>query len=147
MADGYEVKRDRVLHTFLDLVKIDSPSGEEEAVAQEVIRCLEALGATTERDGFSNLIARLPGEGEPIVVGTHLDTVGPGRGIKPLIEGDRVRTDGTTVLGGDAKAGIAAILEGLTVIVESRLPHAAVEMVFTRHEETGLDGSRNLDYS
>src|SRR5438094_10665017 len=119
MADSFSLNRERVLQTFLDLVKIDSPSGEEEAVAQEVIRRLEALGATTERDGFGNLIARLPGEGEPIIVGTHLDTVEPGRGIKPLIEGDRVRTDGTTVLGGDAKAGMAAILEGLTVIVAS----------------------------
>src|SRR5438874_9101970 len=135
MADSSSVNRDRVLETFLDLVRIDSPSGEEEAVAQEVIRRLESLGARTERDGFGNLIARLLGEGQPLLIGTHLDTVEPGRGIKPIIDGDRIRTDGTTVLGGDAKAGIAAILEGLTIIVENGIPHPPVEMVFTRHEE------------
>src|SRR5439155_8959941 len=142
-----DINRERLLQTFLDLVRIDSPSGEEEAVAQEVARRLEALGATTERDGFGNLIGRLAGEGEPVLIGTHLDTVEPGRGIKPVIDGDLVHTDGSTVLGGDPKAGLAAILEGLTVIVESRLAHGAVEMVFTRFEESGLEGSQNLDYS
>ena len=142
-----EINRERLLQTFLDLVRIDSPSGEEEAVAQDVARRLEALGATTKRDAFGNLIGRLAGEGEPILLGTHLDTVEPGRGIEPIIEGDLVHTDGSTVLGGDPKAGLAAILEGLTAVIESALPHGAVEMVFSRFEESGLEGSQNLDYS
>jgi len=145
--EPYAVNRERLLQTFLDLVAIDSPSGEEDGVAQEVTRRLEALGATTERDAFGNLIGRLPGEGEPLLLGTHMDTVEPGRGIKPVIEGDLVHTDGTTVLGGDPKAGLAAILEGLTVIIENGLAHEAVELVFSRFEESGLEGSRNMDYA
>jgi tripeptide aminopeptidase len=147
MAESYSINRERLLQTFLDLVQIDSPSGEEDAVAREVARRLETLGATTERDAFGNLIARLAGEGKPILLGTHLDTVEPGRGIRPIIDGDLVHTDGSTVLGGDPKAGLAAIIEGLTRTVESGLPHGAVEMVFSRYEESGLEGSQNLDYS
>ncbi len=141
------VNNNRLLETFLDLVRIDSPSGEEEAVALEVARRLEALGAKTTRDGFGNLIAKLAGRGEALLVGAHLDTVEPGRAIKPVIDGDVIRTDGTTVLGGDPKAGVAAIIEALTVLTESGARHPALELVFTRQEESGLEGSKNLDYS
>src|SRR5436309_2228861 len=98
MPESHSINRERLVQTFLDLVRIDSPSGEEEAVALEVARRLERLGATTERDAFGNLIGRLAGKGEPILLGTHLDTVEPGRGIRPVIDGDLVHTDGSTVL-------------------------------------------------
>lgn len=139
--------RDRLVKTFLDLVQIDSPSGEEAAFAEEAARLLEELGAETLRDSFGNLIARLPGEGEPLLLGTHMDTVEPGRGVKPLLQDGVIRTDGSTVLGGDPKSGVAAILEGLTVLREKGLAHPPLEVVLTRHEETGLEGARNLDYS
>src|SRR5581483_1445105 len=90
--------RERLVQTFLDLVRIDSPSGEEEGMAQEVGRRLAALGAEVLRDGHGNLIARLGGGAEPFLLSAHLDTVEPGRGITPVIEGDTIRTDGSTVL-------------------------------------------------
>jgi tripeptide aminopeptidase len=141
------VDRERLVRAFLDLVRIDSPSGEEEALAAEAARRLEALGGETGRDAFGNLIARFAGEGEPLLLGTHLDTVEPGRGVKPLLEGGVIRTDGSTVLGGDPKSGLAAILEGLAVVRERGMSHAPIEVVLTRHEESGLEGARNLDYS
>jgi tripeptide aminopeptidase len=140
------VNRDRLLHTFLDLVRIDSPSGEEEAIAQEVGRRLAALGAEVRRDAHGNLIAHLGDGGEPFLLSAHLDTVEPGRGIKPVIDGDTIRTDGSTILGGDPKAGVAAIIEALTTLHEAGARHRPVEIVFTRGEEMGLLGSRNLDY-
>ena len=139
--------RDRLLQTFLDLVRIDSPSGEEEAMAQEVGRRLTALGASVRRDGHGNVIARLGNGREPFLLAAHLDTVEPGRGIKPVVDGDTIRTDGSTILGGDPKAGVAAILEGLTSLHEAGAAHRPVEVVFTRGEEVGLLGSRNLDYA
>jgi tripeptide aminopeptidase len=141
------VDRDRLLRTFFELVAIDSPSGEEEAVAAEIGRRLQALGATVQRDAHGNLIARLPGEGAPFLLSAHMDTVEPGRGIRPLVDGDRVHTDGSTILGGDPKAGVSAILEGLASLREAEARHRAVEVVLTRGEEVGLVGSRNLDYS
>ena len=138
---------DRLLRTFMELVSIDSPSGLEEDVATEIGRRLSALGGRVQRDAHGNLIARLDGEGAPFLLSAHMDTVEPGRGIRPLVDGDRVHTDGSTILGGDPKAGVAAIIEALTALHEASARHRAVEVVLTRGEEVGLEGSRNLDYS
>jgi tripeptide aminopeptidase len=141
------VDQARLLQTFLDLVRVDSPTGEEAAFADEVTRRLEALGASVRRDAYGNVIARLDGTGTPFLLSAHMDTVEPGRGIRPIVDGDRIHTDGSTVLGGDPKAGVAEILEALTSLREAGRPHRAVEVVLTRGEESGLLGSRNLDYS
>ena len=37
------INRDRIVKTFMDLAVIDSPSGEEEAMAQDLITRLTAL--------------------------------------------------------------------------------------------------------
>ena len=97
--------RKRLIETLIDLVRIDSPSGEEDAIDQEVSARLSALGLTVEHDSYNNIIARLEGAGEPLLLSAHLDTVEPGRGIKPELDGDTLRSDGTTILGGDCKAG------------------------------------------
>ena len=140
------INEDRLVKTFCDLVQIDSPSDEEEEVAQDLSRRLEALGFEILRDAHGNLIAREDGE-NPLLLSAHMDTVEPGRGIKPTIEGDRIVSDGTTILGGDCKAGVAAILEGLESVVEEGLPRRTLQLAFTRGEEIGLVGARNMDFS
>lgn len=141
------VNQKRLIKTFLDLVKIDSPSGEEEKVAKELVKRLKALGVKVHRDSFGNVIGKLAGRGEPIMLNAHMDTVEPGRGIKPVIEGDIIKSDGTTVLGADPKAGVSAILEALTSIKEEGSKHVPIDVAFTREEETSLGGAINLDYS
>jgi tripeptide aminopeptidase len=141
------IDRDRLLKTFLDLVAIDSPSGEEDAIAADLTRRLEALGARVRRDAFGNVIAAIDGEGTPFLLSAHMDTVEPGRGIRPIVDGDRIHTDGSTVLGGDPKAGVSSIIEALTALRANGGAHRAVEVVLTRGEESGLVGSRKLDYS
>ncbi|MGD9892263.1 MAG: M20/M25/M40 family metallo-hydrolase [Dehalococcoidia bacterium] len=136
----------RLVQTVLELISIDSPTGEEDAIAADLTRRLEALGGRVQRDAFGNLIAALDGEGTPFLLSAHMDTVEPGRGIKPIIDGDRIHTDGSTILGGDPKAGVAAIIEAITAIRAAGRPHRAIEVVLTRGEESGLVGSRNLDY-
>ncbi len=140
------IDRERLVKSFCDLARIDSPSGEEETVAIELIARLEALGLSVKRDSYGNVIAGDGGSG-PLILSAHMDTVEPGRGIKPRVEGDRIVSDGTTILGGDCKAGVAAILEALQSVREDGAPHAPVQVVFTREEETGLVGARNLDFS
>jgi tripeptide aminopeptidase len=76
-----------------------------------------------------------------------MDTVQPGRGIRPIFDGDRVHTDGSTILGGDPKAGVSAIIEGLTSLREKGGRHRSVQVLISRGEEVGLTGSRNMDYS
>ena len=138
--------RDRLVTNFCDIVRIDSPSGEEEEVAQDLARRLSALGFTIARDAHGNLLASEEGS-DPLMLSAHMDTVEPGRGIKPRIVGDEVHTDGTTILGGDCKAGIAAILEALESIKEDGSQRIPVQLVFTRGEEIGLVGAWNLDFA
>ena len=140
------VNRERLVQTFCDLVRIDSPSGEEEAMAQELARRFEALGLTVQRDAHGNVIASDEGDA-PLLLSAHMDTVEPGRGIRPIVSGDRVHTDESTVLGGDCKAGVSAILEGLESVREQGVARIPVQVVVTRGEETGLEGAKGLDYS
>jgi len=140
------IQRDRLVQTFLELVRIDSPSGKEAAIAARLSTLLRELGAEVGPDAHGNVIASLAGEGEPLLLSAHMDTVQPGEGIKPIVEGDLVRTDGTTVLGGDPKAGVTAIVEALRSLREDGTPHRAVEVAFSRGEEIGLVGARHLDY-
>jgi tripeptide aminopeptidase len=141
------ITRDRLVQTFLDLVAIDSPSGEEEAIAAELVARLQALGADAAPDDHGNVIGHLDGEGEPLMLNAHMDTVEPGRGITPVFDGDDIiRSDGTTILGADDKAGIACILEVLQSLRDDGASHRPLDIVFTRGEEIGLVGARHLDY-
>ena len=95
-----------------------------------------------------NLLAKFPGNApasQPLLLSAHMDTVVPGEGIVPILEGDILRTDGTTVLGGDDKSGVAIICEVMRVIKENGLPCSAVDVVFTICEEAGLIGAKCLD--
>ncbi|MFZ5626876.1 MAG: M20/M25/M40 family metallo-hydrolase [Bacillota bacterium] len=148
------VNTSRLVHEFLTMVQIDSPSRQERAMADWYKARLIELGLTVEEDEAGkaingtagNLIARLPGDGQgmPIFFSAHLDTVEPGRGIRPLIEGDIIRSAGDTILGGDDKAGLAAILEAIRIIKENNLPHGEIELVITVAEECGLLGAKQL---
>jgi len=141
------IKRDRLIQTFFDFVQIDSPSGYEEVFAKYIAKRLKKLDGNVEFDSFGNVIAKFQGIGEPMMLNAHLDTVEPGRGIKPRIEGDRIVSNGKTILGGDSKAGLAAIIEAITSLKESKAKHVPLEIVFTLGEETGLLGAVNLDYT
>lgn len=56
-----------------------------------------------------------------------------------------ITTDGTTLLGGDDKAGVAAIMELTQTLLEHpHLPHGEVRVLFTCDEEIGR-GAQHLD--
>ena len=141
------VQSERLLNTLVNLIQIDSPSGEEDAIDADLSRRLKSLGCRVEHDSYGNIVAKLPGGGDPVLLSSHMDTVDPGRGIKPFLDGDTLRADGSTILGGDCKAGLTIVLEALASIQESGVPHRPVEVVFTRHEEGGLVGVHHLDFS
>jgi tripeptide aminopeptidase len=140
------INQDRIIKTFCDIVQIDSPSGEEESMAIDVVSRLEAFGFSVTRDAYGNVIAS-DGRENPILLSAHLDTVEPGRGITPIVKGDQIVSDGTTILGGDCKAGIVAVFEALESMKEDGIEMRPTELVFTREEELGLVGARNLDMS
>lgn len=146
----------RLKEIFLDLVRIDSLSRRERDVAMRLVRELEGAGLRCRFDNAGekvhgncgNLIGYLGGNREgiaPLLLCAHMDTVVPGEGVKPVIEGDIIRTDGTTVLGGDDKSGCAIICEVLHQLRERGIPHGPIDVVFTVCEEIGLQGARHLD--
>jgi len=140
------VKEDRLLYTFLELAQTDHRSGEEQLLAQRAITRLRTAGLKAHIDKTGNVIATLPGQGEPLLLNAHLDSVDPCTGIVPIVEGGVIRSDGRTVLGADDLSGVSAILEALQVIADGKIAHRPVEVILTVEEETGLKGSKNLNY-
>ncbi len=142
------ITRERIVQSFLDLVAIDSPSGDEDAIAAELEHRLRRLGLQVAQDPAGNVLARLEGTGDAVLLSAHMDTVEPGRGIKPRWDGpDIIRSDGTTILGADDKAGCAVILEVLHSLIEDGGPHRPIEVALSRGEEVGLVGAVKMDYS
>ena len=152
------INQERIKNLLLELVQIDSVSREERDVAERIKQLCEELGAEVFIDdagekvggNTGNVIARFPGTipgADAIMMSAHMDTVVPGRGVKPVVEGDIIRTDGTTVLGGDDKSGCAVIIESVRCLQEQSIPHAPIDAVFSICEEVGLLGAKHLDLS
>jgi tripeptide aminopeptidase len=140
------IDRERLLQTFLTLVQIDSPAGQEAAIAEELAKRLRALDLEVWVDQVGNVLGRWEGSGEPLLLSAHLDTVAPGTGIRPIVEEGVVRSDGTTILGSDDKSGLAVILEVLTALAAAeRRPY--VEVALSVGEEIGLLGAKAMDVS
>jgi tripeptide aminopeptidase len=150
------INQERLKNLLIELIKIDSLSRKEYDVAMRLKREMEELGAQVtiddagERVGgnVGNLIAHFTGtapKAMPILLSAHMDTVVPGEGIVPILDGDILRTDGRTVLGGDDKSGVAIICEVLRVVKENCFPCSDVDVVFTICEEAGLIGAKCLD--
>ena len=141
---------------LIELIKIDSLSRKEYDVAMRLKSEMEALGATVSIDdagekvggNVGNLIAHFSGNAQnaqALLLSAHMDTVVPGEGIVPVLDGDILRTNGRTVLGGDDKSGVAIICEVMRVMQENRLPCSDIDVVFTICEEAGLIGAKCLD--
>jgi tripeptide aminopeptidase len=152
------INQERIKNLLLELVQIDSVSRQERDVAERIKKYCEEMGATVEIDdagskvggNSGNVIARFPGTipgAEWIMMSAHMDTVVPGEGVKPIVEGDIIRSDGTTVLGGDDKSGCAVIIETIRCLQEQNIPHAPIEAVFSICEEVGLLGAKHVDTS
>lgn len=151
------VNRERLLSNFISFAKIPSPSLKEGKIssficgkfrpyAKEIFSdsAGEIIGGET-----GNLIIKIPGNNSkpPFMLSAHLDTVAVKSKIRPLIRGNAVYSDGTTILGADCKAGIAVILEAVETFKKSKKNHPPLEIVLTVSEENALMGAKNLDFS
>jgi tripeptide aminopeptidase len=131
---------------FCDLVRIDSPTGEEKGVADFVYRRLKAISDHVYMDKNWNVYAFLPGKGRPIAFSAHFDTVEPGRGIKPLVRNGYVVSSGKTILGADNKSALASLLH-TAVLLSKTKEHRPVELLLTVGEELDSRGAVRFDYS
>ncbi|HOP10183.1 MAG TPA: M20/M25/M40 family metallo-hydrolase [Oscillospiraceae bacterium] len=150
------IQKERLLDLFGRLVAIDSPSLGEREVADLIKTKLIDLGISPQEDDSAvktggncgNIYAYIDGAVKmpPLLFSAHMDTVEPSCGKKMKIdENGTITSDGTTVLGADDFAGIAAILEALTTLKESDLPHRPIELLFTAAEEIYSVGLKQFD--
>ena len=104
------INPDRLVNTFLDLVLIDSPSGQEALIGRDLQGRFSDLGLSTYIDEHGNVIGRLEGDGDQwLLLSAHMDTVGKDTGIHPVIRDGIIRSDGTTILGSDDKSGVRCV--------------------------------------
>ena len=154
------ISKSRLLAEFEHLVSINSESFHESEMKQYLSHRLQELGLTVHEDSAAhqlssfgatagNLYAYLKGTlpGTPLLFSAHMDTVHPGNGKHAVRHPDgTITSDGTTVLGSDDAAGLAGILEALSVIREDSLPHADIEILFPVAEEVYGKGSACFDF-
>src|SRR5207237_539640 len=128
---------------------LPTPAGEEQAAADVVLRYLGGLGLEADEDAFGNVYARVEptAEGTPLFFCAHLDTVPPSGELRPVVEDSLIRNAGGTILGGDNKAAVAQMLEGVRRVLAENIPHAGIELVLTRQEEVGLIGAAAFDHT
>lgn len=156
------IKKDRLVQEFMELVQVDSETKHEAEISKVLKEKFSSLGLTITEDdaaaktghGANNLFAMLErsnggnADAPTIFFTSHMDTVTPGNGIKPQLDADGyIRSDGTTILGADDKAGLAAMFEAIRVLKEQGIPHGRIQFVITVGEESGLLGARALDAS
>jgi tripeptide aminopeptidase len=138
----------RLKDTLLALLHINEVYPYESEVITYVLARLQDAGVDYQQDSFSNIIARVPGEGEPLLLSTHVDIPEPVPHLQYDIRGDRIYSDGNGILGVDPKTGLAVLLELVDDLMnEPPSAHRPVELLLTRGEEAGLVGARNADYS
>ncbi|MGI4789176.1 MAG: M20/M25/M40 family metallo-hydrolase [Janthinobacterium lividum] len=158
MTEPVTVNQERLVQTFLDMVRVDTPPRQEKAASEIAYKMLVDLGFECDYDdagekvggNIGNLIAFKKGtiEGAPtIFFSSHFDTVEATPGLEPIIEGDVIRTDGNTVLGADDICGMAPIIEAMRILDEQNISHGDIQLLLTICEEIGLIGAKLMDPS
>lgn len=140
---------------FSDILAIPHGSKNEAALADYIRAFAAERGLEYKSDAVGNLVVRKPAtpgyeDHPPLVLQGHLDMVcekndGTAHDfekdpIRPLLDGDWLTADGTT-LGADNGIGVAA---ALAVLDADDLKHPALEALFTVDEESGLIGAMGL---
>jgi len=146
----YEINKDTLVKTFVELVEISSPSWQEKKVMEYITKRFKALGGvcTAHKCGDShNLLIKFSGDSKrtPILFSGHMDTVIPCDNVKAVVTDTKISSDGTTVLGSDDKAAIAIFIEAFEYIKSKKIPHGDIEILLTCAEELGLKGIKGFD--
>ncbi len=145
----------RVWGYFADICNIPHPSHNEAAIRKYVVDFAAAAGIECVVDDADNVILRKPAtpgmeNRKGVILQGHLDMVPQKNSdktfdfdhdaIQPLIDGEWVKADGTT-LGADNGMGVAAIL---AIFAAKDLKHGPLEALLTASEEVGMDGAFGL---
>jgi tripeptide aminopeptidase len=157
---SYMINPKTLEKVFLNLLTINSPSKKERMVHNYICKYLNGIADKVKTDnagkGFGgdcgNIVAKFKGgkaSAPTVILLAHMDTVTETSGLKIVKKNGVIKSDGTTILGADDKAGIAVML-GLAQELKKpavRKNLGNVELVFTPAEEIGLYGVTHLDFS
>lgn len=119
-------------------MQIDSPSGHEEDISTYVLGFLKDLGLKPEIDENYNIYCRIGNKPNPVLFCAHMDTVEPGRVIKPVEIKGYIESEGYTILGADNKVSLSSILNALIKLIKGG-NELNIELMFTAREETNSD--------
>ncbi|MFH1787140.1 MAG: M20/M25/M40 family metallo-hydrolase [archaeon] len=130
------MNKKRLEQTLIDLIRIQSTSGNEGAIADYVVHEFSKIGYRASIDKEGNVYAEAGRGKKSLMFNAHLDTVPPHPGMKrpyePAKRGRRVYGLGAT----DCKAGIACIIE----LARSIPPEGKLKFLFTVREESSASG-------
>ncbi len=149
-------EKNKVIDLFAELCEIPSPSLKEDVIAERIISIFKKNNISAEYDNYKNVIARIPATTQyehlpPLLLSAHMDVVGGSEEVIIRLSEDKnfIETDKTRTLGADDKAGVAAIMDLAIDLADpdNKIEHGALEIIFTRDEERGMTGIRNLDTS
>ena len=155
MNDIQKLEPQQLWNYFYEICQIPHPSKKE----QKIIAYMEEFGKKnsleTIVDETGNVIIRKPAtkgmeNRQGVILQAHLDMVSQKNSdkkhdfandpIEPVIDGEWVRANGTT-LGSDNGIGVAA---AMAILSSNSIEHGHVEALFTVDEETGMTGAREL---
>lgn len=152
---NFEIHKEQVIKDLIALCSIRSPSFEEKEVALYIIDWAKNLNLSieyidAELGNTPNMLIRIDGKktGPVILLSAHIDTVPvpADSSITVLYEEGVIKTDGTTILGADDKAGVAAMLEMGRIAHHNKHLHSGIELLFTVQEEVGCKGSSSVPF-
>ena len=138
-----------IVDLFCRLAEIPSPSLHEEKVAEFIKSYSDENGLKCQLDKYGNVIIKVDATDcskQPLLLSAHMDVIGDDSPVHVYLDGDLLRAEGRT-LGADDKIGVANALYLAKKIVEANEEHGGLEIVFTRDEESGMSGIKNLDFS
>lgn len=146
------MNHDRLVKTYLDLIKINSISGNEREIASYLENRLSSIGLDVQYSEMENIgpsiYTQLDGQknGPTILMIGHMDTVAVMEGWKtdpftPTIDGDKIYGLGAC----DMKGGLTAILETVETLVEEKaLLKGNLGVAFVSDEEVLSRGTYKL---
>lgn len=153
---NYEPKN--VFAYFEKICSIPRGSGNTDAIADYLVQFAKDRDLDSYRDAANNIIIRKKGSAgyenaDTIILQGHHDMVCEKDqdldfdftkdAIVPVVDGDWIRTNGTT-LGGDNGIAVAMML---AILDDDTLPHPPIEALITADEEAGMLGAFALDCS
>lgn len=152
------INQKRLTDNFKEMASVDALSFRERDIADILINELTELRFEVYEDNSGssfggnagNIYGFLSGsiKGESVLFSSHMDTVSPGIGKKPILHADgTITSGGSTILGADDAAGLAEIIEGIRAVKESGIAHRDIEVLFSIGEEVYLKGTGKFDFS